>query len=65
VSHTHGDIIRKIAFFEEKDAEFLWNIIPLLKPMKVNQNDLLYNQGDHAEESKFDFNPLVFFILSG
>jgi CRP-like cAMP-binding protein len=31
--------------------------LPLLKPMKVYEGDLLYNQGDHAEE--------VFFIMKG
>ena len=35
----------------------MFSILPLLKPMKVYRKDILYNQGDYAEE--------VFFILKG
>ena len=35
----------------------MWAIFPLLKPMKVSAKDVLYNQGDHAEE--------IFFIVKG
>lgn len=57
VSHTHGEIIRNIKFFNDKDPHFLFTILPALKPMKVYKKDVLYNQGDYAEE--------VFFILKG
>jgi CRP-like cAMP-binding protein len=57
VSHTHGEIIQKIKFFANKGADFMWGILPLLKPMKVHAKDVLYNQGDHAEE--------IFFIVKG
>ena len=57
MSHTHGAIIKKIKFFETKDPDFLWALLPKLKPLKVYEEDVLYNQGDTAEE--------VFFILKG
>jgi len=44
-------------FFEDKEPDFLWQILPLLRPMKVHAKDALYNQGDLADE--------VFFILKG
>jgi hypothetical protein len=43
VKHTHGEIIKKIKFFNDKELTFLWQIIPMLKPMKVYQKDILYN----------------------
>jgi len=46
-----------VKFFNGKDVDFLWAILPKLKPMKVYEGDPLYNQGDHAEE--------VFFIMKG
>ena len=39
------------------DADFLWNILPVLKPMKLEKNDILYWRGDHAED--------LFFIKKG
>ena len=53
VKQTYQDIIAKIKFFEKKDADFLWAILPALKPMKVYSKDVLYNQGDHPEEVFF------------
>jgi CRP-like cAMP-binding protein len=57
VSHTHKEIIKRIKFLSDKDAPFLFTILPLLKPMKVYPKDTLYQQGDYAEE--------VFFIFQG
>jgi len=57
LSHTHGEIIWNIKFFNGKGADFLWEILPLLRSMKVHAKDILYNQGDHAEE--------IFFISQG
>ena len=54
---SFGSIIQKIKFFQNKEAEFLWNFLPALKPMKVFSKDILYNQSDHPEE--------VFFISKG
>lgn len=42
VKHTHGEIIRKINFFKEKDPDFLWAILPVLRPIKLMPGDVLY-----------------------
>eukprot|EP00347_Sterkiella_histriomuscorum_P009438 403341214 len=51
VSHTHGNIIQGIKFFQDKNPDFLWQVLPLLKNMKIYKGDILYSQGDHADES--------------
>jgi predicted transcriptional regulator len=35
VSHTHGSIINKINFFKDKDPDFLWAILPTLRPIMI------------------------------
>lgn len=57
IMHTHGEIIRRIKFFEDKNSNFLWKILPMLKPMRMFPEDVIYNQGDKSEE--------IFFILRG
>lgn len=43
-------------FFREiGDPDFLWNILDLLKPVKLEKDDVLYCQGDLAEDSKFKY----------
>mmetsp|Transcript_24313 Transcript_24313/g.23924 ORF Transcript_24313/g.23924 Transcript_24313/m.23924 type:complete len:481 (+) Transcript_24313:722-2164(+) len=53
VSHTHGEIIKKVFFFKDKDPDFLWAILPSLRPIKLMPFDTLYAQGDHADEIYF------------
>eukprot|EP00347_Sterkiella_histriomuscorum_P001048 403373535 len=53
VKHTHGEIIQKINFFKEKDPDFLWAILPALRPIKLMPTDVLYTQGDHSDEIYF------------
>ena len=43
VSHTHGNIIQGIKFFSDKNPDFLWQILPLLKPMKIYKGDILFS----------------------
>jgi CRP-like cAMP-binding protein len=31
VSHTHGNIITCVRFFQDKNPDFLWQVLPLLK----------------------------------
>jgi len=57
VTETHGEIVKKIRFFDDKEPEFVWAVLPLLKPMKVYKKDILYGQGDQSEE--------IFFIIHG
>ena len=57
ISHTHGEIVRKIRFFDEKSQEFIWAMLPLLSQIKVYSKDVLYGQGDQSAE--------IFFIIRG
>ena len=53
LSNTFGEVIEKVIFFREmKDPDFLWKILPLLRPIKLEKGDILYWRGDHAEDSK-------------
>ena len=54
---SHIQIVAKIGFFKDKNSDFLWNILPLLKAHKVFRGDLLYAQEDLAEE--------IYFVLNG
>lgn len=57
VSFTHGNTINRINFFKDKNPEFLWKFMPCLKPRKLYRGDLLFAEGDVAEE--------VYFVLDG
>ena len=50
ISKTHGKTIEKLDFFKDKDEGFILQVIPELKPLKLNVGDILYQQKDHAEE---------------
>lgn len=52
VGHTHGHIVASIRFFNDKNPDFLLQILPLFKTLRIYQNDILYSQGDHADDSK-------------
>ena len=57
IACTHGEIIEKIYFFQNKKPDFLMSIILDLRPLKVVQDDILYQQKDYAEE--------IYFLKSG
>ena len=57
IQATHGAIINSVKFFKDKPQEFLINLIPRLKLMNLYDNDILFNQGDQAEE--------IFFVYHG
>eukprot|EP00347_Sterkiella_histriomuscorum_P021070 403335377 len=58
LSNTFGEIIETIKFFKDlKDPDFLWKILPLLRPVKLEKGDTLYWRGDHAED--------IYFVLKG
>jgi CRP-like cAMP-binding protein len=59
IQSTHGQIIDGIKFFKDKPQDFLINLIPRLKPMTLYDNDILFNQGDQAEEIFFVYNGSV------
>lgn len=49
--------MRQIRFLDNKNQEFIWQMLPLFSQMKVYKDDALYGQNDPAEE--------VFFIIKG
>ena len=54
LNNTYGEIIEKVKFFRNlRDPDFLWKILPLLRTIKLEKNDVLYWRGDHADDSKF------------
>ena len=55
--HTHKDVIETVSFFKEIKRTLLWLILPLMKPMRFYEKDLIYRQQEQAEE--------VFFIYEG
>ena len=50
---THWQIIEKIFFLKDKQQDFLFMLIPELKPLKLLKGDILYEERDHAEEIYF------------
>lgn len=55
---TYGEIISKIKFFMQmKDSDFLWKILPILRSIKLEKNEVLYWTGDTPDE--------IYFILQG
>jgi hypothetical protein len=55
VSHIHADIIKNITFFKDKGAEFLYAALPLVRRFNLPQKEILYKEGDPAEEVYFIF----------
>lgn len=53
IKHTHGEIIQKINFFRDKDPDLLWAVLPILRPLKLLPQDVLYTQGEHSDEIYF------------
>ena len=53
LSHTHKSLIKKIYFLKGKSSKFLWKILPLMKPIKMNIDDFVFREGDIADESKY------------
>lgn len=43
IEHTHGEMVRKIRFFDDKSRELIWAMLPLFTQMKVYRKDILYS----------------------
>lgn len=43
-------MVYKIDFFKGKDPDFLYTVMPELRPLKLNDGDILYYQYDRADE---------------
>jgi CRP-like cAMP-binding protein len=61
VKVTHGTIISTIKFFQNRKQDFLIRLIPKLKLNSYFDNDIVYSQGDQAEELFFIFHGEVLF----
>lgn len=48
----HQEIVLHLDFLKDKPKAFIAFLGPLLKPIKVNQNDIVFSEGDPADESK-------------
>ena len=57
VNYIHADIIKNIAFFKDKTADFLYASLPLVRRFNLPAKEILYKEGEPAEE--------VYFILKG
>jgi CRP-like cAMP-binding protein len=57
IDKAHAEVYKKIDFFQHQSKEFNKAIVPELKPVSLGQNELLYQQGETAEE--------LYFIHSG
>lgn len=53
----HYGIIMKIRFFDDKDHNLIGSVVPLLTPLKTNQNEYIYRKGSHPQS--------IYFITSG
>ena len=50
IESTHGEIIQKIDLFKDKELEFVQELLPDLKPLKLFKGDLIYQEDDLASE---------------
>lgn len=57
LDHTHSDVIKNITFFQERELEFRYSCLGLLRRIKLSARETIYKEGDPAEE--------VYFIYSG
>lgn len=55
VNHIHSDIIKNVIFFRDKGAEFLYASLPLVRRCNLPAKEILYKEGDPAEEVYFIF----------
>ena len=59
----HGGAIGKLSFFQGKDMTFIGNVVPLLQPLHVLENDYIYMIDDHPYDIYFILNGRVNFIM--
>lgn len=48
----HKNLYHSIEFFKYKEKSFIAWVGPLLKPMKVTEQEYIYKEGDEIKESK-------------
>jgi CRP-like cAMP-binding protein len=55
--HIHKKVVGQISFFQDKDPQFISNVVPKLKNVHMQLGEILFKEGDHAEE--------IFFLVRG
>ena len=53
VKKTHGEVFKKIKYFQNSTKEFNAAIVHELKPVSLVEQELLYQQGDPCNEIYF------------
>ena len=53
----HHGALKTQSFFQNKDPTFIVSIVPLLKPLKIQENEIIFEEGDSPSE--------VFFVIEG
>ena len=61
LKYMYKNLIRKIRFFNDKPAEFLWKIIPYLKQTTYDKGETIYKPGAQANHSNI-LSILLYFI---
>ena len=54
-----------ISFFHRKSPYFINDILPLLKRITLEKNEVIYHYGDYIDESTYSYIYIVYFILKG
>ena len=49
----HQGIIKKIVLFQNKDPNFIVDLAPILRPLRVKRTKTLWNEGDPPSEVYF------------
>ena len=54
LSFIYGKIVARIQFLKDcEDQDFLWHVLPILKSIHLQTDDVLYFRGDYAEDIYF------------
>jgi CRP-like cAMP-binding protein len=55
--HTYQNVFQRLKFFQNKDPSFILAFLPILSQQNFEAREILYREGDIAED--------VFFLLNG
>ena len=66
ITLTHRKTLDKIAFFKGKNPNFLLDILPTLKRLSLSKGEVIFSEGDWADESTlYIYIYIVYFLLKG
>ena len=65
--NIHGGVLGNLPFFQNRESAFVGCIVPLLNPLRIFENEYIYQSDDHPYDSKSAFGCLlsVFFLVHG